>query len=59
MFIVIFFFRLGKISSIILLKIFAGPLSWKSYFSSVRIILRFGLLVVSWIFTGCFVLGSF
>jgi hypothetical protein len=49
MFIVIFFFRLGKFSSIILLKIFTGPLSWESSFSSIPIILRFGLLNVSWI----------
>jgi hypothetical protein len=45
----IYFFRLGKFSSIILLKIFTGPLSWKSYFSSKPIILSFGLLIVSWI----------
>jgi hypothetical protein len=32
-----------------LLKIFAGPLSWKSSFSSTPIIHRFGLLIVSWI----------
>ena len=43
------FFRLGKFSSIILLKIFTGPLSWKSSFSSIPIILRCGLLIVSWI----------
>ena len=43
------FFKLGKFSSIILLKIFTGPLSWKSSFLSILIILRFGLLIVSWI----------
>ena len=43
------FFRLGKFSYIILLKIFTGPLSWKSSFFSICIILRFGLLIVSWI----------
>jgi hypothetical protein len=30
-----------------LLKIFTGPLSWKSSFLSIPIILRFGLLIVS------------
>ena len=49
MFMGISFFRLGKFSSIILLKIFTGPLSWKSLLSSIPIILRFGLLLVSWI----------
>ena len=47
------FFRLEKFSSIILLKIFTGPLSWKSLLSSIPIILRFGLLIVSlisWMF---------
>ena len=48
MFMGISFFRLGKFSSIILLKIFTGPLSWKSSLSSIHIILRFGLLIVSW-----------
>jgi hypothetical protein len=42
------FFRLGKFSSIILLKIFTFSLSWKSSLSSIPIILRFGLLIVSW-----------
>ena len=49
MFMDISFFRLGKLSSIILLKIFTGPLSWESSLSSISIILRFGLLIVSWI----------
>jgi hypothetical protein len=49
MFMDISFFRLGKFSSIILLKILTGPLNWKSSFSSIPIILRFGLLIVSWI----------
>jgi hypothetical protein len=49
MFMGISFFRLGKFSSIILLKIFTGPLSWKSSFSSIPIILGFGHLIVSWI----------
>ena len=31
------------------LKIFTGPLSWESSLSSIPIILRFGLLIVSWI----------
>ena len=43
------FFRLGMLSSIILLKIFTGPLIWNSSFLSICIILRFGLLIVSWI----------
>ena len=42
-------FRLGKFSSIILLKIFTGPLSWESSLSSIPIFLKFGLLMVSWI----------
>ena len=49
MFMVISFFRLGKFSSIILLKIFTGPLSWESSLSLIPIILRFGFLIVSWI----------
>jgi hypothetical protein len=32
------------------LKIFTGPLSWESSLSSIPIILRFGLFIVSWIF---------
>jgi hypothetical protein len=43
------YFRLGKLSSKILLKMFAGPLSWWSPLSSIPIILRFGLFIVSWI----------
>ena len=43
------FFRLGKFYSIILLKIFTSPLSWESLLSSIPIIIRFGLLIVSWI----------
>jgi hypothetical protein len=49
MIMVISFFRLGKLSSITLLKIFTGPLCWESSLSSVPIILRFYLLIVSWI----------
>jgi hypothetical protein len=49
MFMGISFFRLGKSSSIILLKIFTGSLSWESSLSSIHIILRFGLLIVCWI----------
>jgi hypothetical protein len=49
MFIGISFFRLGKFSFTILLKIFTGPLSWESSLSSISIILMFGLLF-SWIF---------
>jgi len=41
------FFRLGKFSSMILLKIFTGPLSWESSLSSIPIILRFDLLIES------------
>jgi hypothetical protein len=50
MFMSISFFRLGKFSSIILLKIFTRPLSWESLLSSKPIILRFGFLIVSWMF---------
>jgi hypothetical protein len=32
-----------------LLKTFSCPLSWESLFSSILIILRFGLFIVSWI----------
>jgi hypothetical protein len=32
-----------------LLKMFPGPLSWESLLSSISIILRFGLFIVSWI----------
>jgi hypothetical protein len=49
MFMGISFFTLGKFSSIILLKICTGPLSWESLLSSIPIIFRFGLLIVSWI----------
>jgi hypothetical protein len=49
MFIGISFFRLWTFASIILLKILASPLSWESSLSSISIILRFGLLIVSWI----------
>ena len=50
MFMFISFFRFGKISCIILLKMFAGPLSCESSFLSTPIICRFGLFIVSWIF---------
>jgi hypothetical protein len=39
MFMGISFVRIGKSSSIILLKILTGPLSWKSSLSSIPIIL--------------------
>jgi hypothetical protein len=55
MFMGISFFRLGTFSSIILLKIFTGPLSWESLLSSIPIILRFGLVIVSWISWMCWV----
>jgi len=48
MFMGITFFRLGMFS-LILLKIFTGPLSWESSLSSIPIILRFDLLIESWI----------
>ena len=41
------FFRLGKFSSMILLKTFSGPLTWEFSFSSIQIILRFGPFIVS------------
>ena len=44
------FFRLGRFSSMILLKIFPGHLCCESSFFSSPIILRFGLFIVSWIF---------
>ena len=40
------FFRLGKFSTMVLLKIFSGLLS-SEYSSSISIILRFGLFIVS------------
>ena len=43
------FFKLGKFSSVILLKIITGPLSWEYLLSSIPIILRFCLLIMSWI----------
>jgi hypothetical protein len=46
---VFFFFKYGKFSSIILLKMFTGPLSWESPSYSMPIIVRVGLLIVSWI----------
>jgi len=49
MFMGISFFRLGKFLSIILLNIFTVPLSWESSLSPIPIILRFGLLIMSWI----------
>jgi len=49
MFMGISYFRLGKFSSIILLNIFTDPLCWESSISSIPIILRFDLLIVSWI----------
>jgi hypothetical protein len=49
MFMTISFFRLGKFSSIILLKIFTGPLIWESSLSTIPIIPRSGLVIVSWI----------
>ena len=50
MFMGISFFRIGVFSSIILLKIFTDPLSLESSLSSIPIILRFGLFIVSCIF---------
>jgi hypothetical protein len=52
------FFRLGRFSSIILLKIFTGPLSWESLLFSIPIILRFHLLICPES-PGCFGLGAF
>ena len=37
------FFKLENFSSMVLLKIFSGPLNWYSSFFSVTIILRFGI----------------
>jgi hypothetical protein len=58
MFMAMSFFRFGKFSSVILLKIFTGHFSWESSFSSLPTILRFGLLIVSWI-SWMFLLRSF
>jgi hypothetical protein len=58
MFMGISFFRLRKFSSIILLKIFTGPLSWESY----SLLYLFSLfLVFSWCpgFPGCLRLEDF
>ena len=49
---------LRQFSSIILLKIFTGLLSWESLLSSIPIIFGLGLFIVSWI-SGCFGLGDF
>lgn len=49
----IFFFRLGKFCSVILLKIYFVFLTWVSSPSSIPIIHRFGLFIVpqiSWVF---------
>jgi hypothetical protein len=43
------FFRLGKFSSVILLKMFTGPLSWESSLTSIPIIFRLGVFIVCWI----------
>jgi hypothetical protein len=43
-------FQLGKFPSIILVKIFVGYFSWEFSQSSITIILRFGLLIVFYIF---------
>jgi hypothetical protein len=60
MFMGIYFFRLGKFSSIIFLKTFTGPLYWESSLLSIPIISRFH--IASSLcpgFPGCFGLGSF
>jgi hypothetical protein len=49
MFVGISFFRLENFSSTMLLKIFTDPFSWEPSLSSIPIILRFHLLIVSWI----------
>ena len=58
MFMGISFFKFGKFSSIILLKMFTGPLSWKSSLSSIPIILRLGFSLCPE-FPGCFLIRSF
>jgi hypothetical protein len=47
MFMGISFFRLGKFTSIIMLNVFTGPLSRKSSISSIQIIFRFGLYLIT------------
>ena len=49
MFMGISFFKLGKFSSTILLKIFTWPLIWESSLSPIPSIFRFHLFIVSWI----------
>jgi hypothetical protein len=49
------FFRLGEFSSMILLKMFSGPLSREPLFSFIPIIFRFGLFLV---FLDAFGLGG-
>jgi hypothetical protein len=58
MFMGISFFRLGKFSSIILLKIFTGPLSWESLLSSIPITLGLAFSFCPG-FPGWFGLGAF
>jgi hypothetical protein len=41
---------LGKFPFINLLKTFSGPRIWESSLSSIHIIPRFGLFIVSWIY---------
>ena len=55
---VISFFKLGEFSSIILLVICIGPLSWDYSLSSIPIILGFGHFNVS-LFTWMFCIRSF
>jgi hypothetical protein len=43
------FLKVRVFSSIIMLKIFTGPLCWESLLSSICNILKFGHLIVSWI----------
>jgi hypothetical protein len=56
MFMRISFFRLGKFSFIIFLKIFTGPLSWESSLSSLFLLSLVFLLCPE--FPGCFGLGA-
>jgi len=59
MFMGISFFRLGKFSFMILLKIFTGPLSWESSLSSIPIISLGLIFLLCPGFPGCFGLGLF
>jgi hypothetical protein len=59
MFMGISFFRLVKLSSTILLKIFTGPLSWKSLLFLIYLLFLGLVFSLCPGFSGCFGLGPF